>query len=481
MRLVRGCVLGGCLFAAASVPACGNDESVDSDSVILGDGVHGPQRVPAGGTLEGEHADETYIESNEAGAAVVVDTEPGKTTTVRGLNVYANGGVGILVRGGGRFVGEDLNVVCGVGVCVAVEGQSKVDLSKVDIRGTITKEVVANLVFPLKAEEAPIIGLAVARVTEATLTDVTIGGFGGFGMISVESRIAWSGGGVSGNVGVGVIQQGGDVTLDTVDVSETWKGQIGNAISSYGLVLTGAGMLHSAALRVIDNEGYGFVQDGARSDHTGLIVSDNDDVGLWLQNSPGTSTEPSLRIFGTNNVFERNRGGGIFALRAGGVDLEGIRAADAIIKEIATSDTGLAQMADGIQITEPVGDIRLNALQLDNNARIGLLLSGALPTGATVSIGGVQITGSGDYGMLPQDQFPPPDDAAVSRTPDLAAKDAASTAPLPPAGVKAAFVSVATLADNGLIGENSIISTDGSVSSGGAVDKDGLSSTGGTP
>ena len=83
---------------------------------------------------------------------------------------------------------------------------------------------------------------------------------------------------MSGNVGVGVIQHGGDVTLDTVDVSETWKGQIGNAISSYGLVLTGAGMLHSSTLRVVNNEGYGFVQDSARSEHTSLLVSDNDDV-----------------------------------------------------------------------------------------------------------------------------------------------------------------------------------------------------------
>lgn len=482
MRLVRGCVLGGCLLATVAVAACGSDDEQDQqDTVILGDGVHGPQRVPAGGTLEGEHADQAYVESNEAGAAVVVDTAPGQTTVVRGINIYANGGVGILVRGGGRFVGENINVTCGVGVCVAAEGQSDIDLSQVNIQGTITQEVVPNLVFPLKAEEAPIIGLAMSDVGDANLSEVQISGFGGFGMIALESRINWSGGGVSRNVGVGYIQQGGDVTFEGVNVEETWKGQIGNAISSFGVVLSGQGALHTTSLRVVNNEGFGIVQDDARSDHTSLVVSDNDDVGFWLQNASGTAAAPSLRIHGTGNLLERNRGGGVFALRSGGIDLEGMRAADAVIKEIATSDTGLAQMADGVQINEPAGDIRLASLDLDNNARIGLLLSGAVPSGATVDIGGVNVTGEGEYGMIPQDGFPPPNAGEVTRTSDLEAKDAAASGALPLAGIKASFVSIASLADNGLIGDGAIVQSDGTVAAGGAVDKDGLSTTGGTP
>lgn len=476
MRLVRCFVVGGSLLITGVVPACTSEEAADNGVRVLGDGVHGPQRVPAGGTLEGEHSGEASVESSDSGAAIVVDTEPGKTTTVRGINVYASGGVGILVRGGGRFVGENLVVNCSIGVCVAAEDLSEVDLGSVDINGGVTKEIVPDLVFPLPAAEAPIIGLAMVNVANSNLSNVWIEGFGGFGVISVESRISWTAGAIEKNVGVGIMQHGGAVELNDVEVTETWAGEIGNAIAPFGVVLT-AGSLNTNNFRVANNDGVGLVQDNALSEHTRLTVEGNGDVGVWVQNTPGDLTVPALRIHGEGNVIRQNLGGGVFALRSGGIDIEGLDASNMLVRQIATSDIGLAEMADGVQITEPAGSVRLANVTLNENARVGLLLNGVLPAGATVDITGVSITGSGTYGMLVQNEFPQPDLAGINRTQELVDKDAAVPGPVPFAAVRESVISVAILLSDGLIGDSSIVRNDGSIS-GGVVDESGLSSGG---
>jgi hypothetical protein len=468
MSLLRTVVLLGSLaFAVVAGPACGSDDT--TDPTLLADGVHGPQKVPAGGSVSGESAGGTVVQSLNTGAAIIVDTQQGMTTSVKNLTVDCRGGVGMIIRGNGDFVGDNLTFKCSRGVGIAAEGLGKLKLSNTKVSGNVTYEGISQLAFPVSWDKAPIVGIVLSKVSSAEFTAVDVNGFAGFGAIVVGSTTTWTGGRVSGNVGVGIMADAGDTTLSAVSVEQTWNGQTGYAIASYGVLIADKAAFHTTGMSVLANEGLGFLQDGATSSHTGLVVKDNKGVGLWVQNTSGTAAAPAFLIDGTGNELRGNKGGGIFAIGSGGISLRGLTASDAVDAQITDGETGLTTMADGVQIANPTGDLVLQDLALDNNNRVGLLLSGASPS--SVSITGVSVGGNGKYGVVAQNGFDRP---TVNYTnPELKGADESLTGTIGVAKAKEGFASVSAIGSGGLIGAGGIFDNDGNVGANGQINTSG--------
>jgi hypothetical protein len=120
-------------------------------------------------------------------------------------------------------------------------------------------------------------------------------------------------------------------------------------------------------------------------------------------------------------------------------------------------------MADGIQIAELSGGLLLRDVRLSDNARVGLLLEGDLPTGAPLSVTGVEISGAGQFGLiLPQGQDPPAG-WQVTRSPALSEADAGFTGRLEAASPRGLIPGVALVRDRGLLGEGGLLSDSGEI------------------
>ena len=474
MRIAWSCGIAAMLVCFASIEGCGSSEEADDTTKTLADGVHGPQRVPAGSTLEAEHEGEAIVESDETGAAVIVETEPGKTTTVRGVRIISHGTVGMLVVGGGAFVGEDLSIECDRGVGLVAEGPSDFHLSDTVLQGDITEARVPTLAFPLDGSEAAILGMALSRVASADLGNVDVRGFGGFGAVVVQSDVTWNRGNVAGNVGVGVIIENGHGSLSDVAIRDTWAGQVGLAIPAYGAVVSKGGLFETANVKIVDNDGIGVLQDNARAIHRDLIVTGNLDVGLWTQHAMGTLAEPALVVEGSATSLSGNRGGGLFVIESGGIDIRDAGASGALERNVVSTESVLATMADGVQITTLMGDLSLRNLRLDDNARVGLLLNGPRPASASVTMEGIQIGGLGAYGMIIQDTFGAPPDGAVTRTPALVSADEGFSGTLALAAALEGVVSLGTMAETGLVGGDGLVGADGTKGGSHAVQPGGL-------
>lgn len=467
------------LCCASLALACNSTDAEPEDETtrVLGDGIHGPQRVPAGGSLEGQHDGQATVESGDTGAAVVVDTARGQTTVVRGVNIRSRGGVGLLVRGDGVFVGEGLVIDCEAGFGVAAEGLERFELSNSIVRGNITLEEVPGLGFPLDGSLAPIVGMALSRVEEADIDQVTVSGFGGFGTILVDSSVGWSGGAIKGNVGIGLFAEGGKNRLEGLEISDTWAPQLGLAFPAYGAVVKGGASVDAVDLRVAANEGVGILQHEASGRFERLVAQDNDDVGLWVQHVEGTAQQPGAAVLGEGTDLSRNRGGGMFVLDAAGVDLRDVTVTATGERSVVSTESVLATMADGIQIAGLRGDLTIRNTSLNDNVRVGLLLSGAPPAGATVDIDGVDIAGDGAYGMIVQDAFPVPPAGAVTRTNALAEADQALSSILALAEPRMDLAQLGAVREGRLIGEGGMLDAEGVLGHEGVVSRGGLGSS----
>jgi hypothetical protein len=471
-------VLGLCWFVA-----CGDNlgdplealrQASAGETVLLPDGTYaGPLVVPAGVTLKAEHAGGATIEMSQGQPAIVAETAPGSAPTVlSGLVVSSAGTVALLARGTGELRGEGLAIRCTRGVGVAAEGLASFSLSQSSVSGSVTSSDLERLVFPVKASEAPLVGLVLSRVKTFQLSDLSLEQFGGFGAVFVDSNGSWTQGTVSRNVGVGIMQDGGSVALSDVQVDGTVPGQRGTAILAYGMVATGKGLMLTSRLRVAHNSGYGLVQQDLSSQHGALTVQANSDVGIWLQNTTGTAGTPAIVI--ADAEILGNKGGGLFAMGSGGILLRDTTVSQAAEKKIPVEETGLTTMADGIQVSQLTGELRLEDLTLSDNARVGVLLSGPAAPGAEVSLSGVKITGSGSYGLILEDGHLSSPSWKISRDPKLEQADQGFTGRLGVASLQATVPSVSAIRKNGLLGTSGLLGTDGSGGAGTAVGQVGL-------
>jgi hypothetical protein len=349
-------------------------------------------------------------------------------------------------------------------VGVAAERTSTLELSEVQLKGGITEAKVKDLTYPLSASQAPIIGLVLSKVSSATLEKVDISGFGGFGAALAGSKVSWDGGTVSGNVGVGVIAEGGEVSLKGVTVKDTLSGERGLAILSFGVVVTGEANVTTDGLQVTGGRGFGIAQHGSRAAHTGLVVQGNDDVGLWLQNAAGSAGAPVLAVGGQSRL-DKNRGGGLFVLASGGVELDDLEVSSTTKKTVTAGTLGAVEMADGIQLAALTGGVTLQNLKISGNARVGILLSGK-PPAEKVALSGVVITGPGKYGLIPENDFVPDASWQFTRDTQLEQADKNLSGTLGAAAPKTGLPDLGKLAEDGLL-SSGLLDGKGSVGQGG--------------
>jgi hypothetical protein len=442
--------------------------------VTLEDGTHqGPMTVAAGGTLRAANPGGATVE-NDSGAVIIAETAPGKTTTVSGLKVKSAGGVAILVKGSGDFKGENLDVACTKGIGIAAEDASSFALASTNVSGNITADQIPNLYFPLKGTEYPIIGTIVSKTTKVTIADVTVTGFGGFGAVFVASNGSWDRGAVTGNVGVGIMQSGGTLIVSNVKIDGTQAGERGMAIFSYGMVAANKATLSTDHVEIADNKGFGILQEDSSSSHDGLKLNRNTEVGLWVQKSPGTVSAPSLVIKGENNELNDNKGGGIFAIESGGIDVSAASLSRAVVKKITAGETGLVEMADGLQVSNLTGDLKVNNASFADNARIGVLLSGTPAPGANVTFDGVTVTGASQYGLLGVDGFTVGTGWGVTKDATLAEVDSNFAGTLGVASATSKVPSLGKVESSGLIGGSGIVSESGDVTQAASVGEHGL-------
>jgi hypothetical protein len=202
---------------------------------------------------------------------------------------------------------------------------------------------------------------------------------------------------------------GGEVTLTDVTLE---KSGLGLWVSGAHVLMTGgrsaehasdslsaaAGVIAQEGARieldgvtVENNAGVGVLIDGAAT--TAVVksgsISDNAERGLWAQRVAGTSAAPAVRIEGT--TFERNRIVGLGGLEARGIIVVGGRVADTVSAPVVTDLATTEQVGDGVGLFGGTGDVRLENLTLEANARAAGIIdagnAGIIVVGGKVTAG----------------------------------------------------------------------------------------------
>lgn len=376
--------------------------------------------VPAGVTLLGQGQAVTTIVAPAGETAITLT--PGTTATqLRQLSVEADA-TGIIARGSGAASVTDVTVRSTGDIAMGVEALTDFSLSSVHLVGPL------DVGAPVTIDMAETHGLVVVDVASADLDNVNVSGFTEFGAILVESTTVWTTGSLSDNVSTGLLVHGGSLTLSHVDISATRQGY--GLTPPYGAVFSADADVTTTDLQVIGGEGVGLLHDATTAQHVDLVITDNDDAGVWIQQSNGVS------VSGSNSLLSDNRLAAIVV-----VDSSNITFSDATIETTGlvsrVSGTSTVEVGDGIELVRATDSITLQNLTLSNNERIGLLVELGSGSMTGIEITDVTIEGTGSQlGAVAQggtvaDGW----DSGISRDSDVAANDDAFTGTLDVVGL----------------------------------------------
>lgn len=342
--IATGCATDPCDDLQAALDGAAAGEAVELGACT----VSGSFTIPAGVELAGE-----------GGAVVRGSIAMGEASTLRGVRVESST-VGI--EAGAASI-EGVTVVAERGIGVRVRGTSA--LLGVEIAGPVTPEN-ADAVPPMpSAGETATHGLVVENA-EVALSDVSVRGFAGFGVVLSASTVYWNGGAATGNLGTGVFVSGGTLTLTDVEIAGTLGGV--QPLPAYGAVFTGGAAIESDGLSIHDNEAYGILQNSSTSTHTALVAESNRDVALWVQASDRFEISGESRVAG-------NRIAGVVLVDAANV---AIRNSTIDMTEVGTridGEVGTVEVGDGILGVLPNADtLRLENVRLTGNGRAGIVI-----------------------------------------------------------------------------------------------------------
>lgn len=418
------------LSCLALLSGCGDDDPPPAcDAATLGDRlegagagdtvevgacrVQGSFRVPAGVTLKGAGRDATVLVGPEGEVALTLDNGPVDSATVAvDLSIESGGRVGLLASGAGNVVIERVDVRATRGVALAVADAVDATIRDVNLQGPVTIENALRQPAPPAPDEddpeayqdalaafardtAPH-GLVVVAVADATLEGITAHGFAQVGALIYDSHGRWTGGEVSGNLGLGLAQFGGDLVVEGVSVTTTLKGS--RLLPPFGVLLADDASFESTDLVVADNESQGIVQIASTALHTNLTASGNGETAIFVQDATALTIE--------GGELSDNALAGIIARDSTGISLHDLSIRDT---RLATTvvDTGSAEVGDGIQLTGSTDDVDVDTVTLSGNQRAGLLIDLHGGTGAGVHLAGLTVDGTGDqYGVIAQDGTP---------------------------------------------------------------------------
>ncbi|MBI2897995.1 MAG: hypothetical protein HYY06_30865 [Deltaproteobacteria bacterium] len=420
-------------------PLCDAEELTDAlesagsgDTVRVGScRVRGSFTVPAGVSLTGAGRDVSILEGLSNTVAVFLEPgNDGSATRLADLAVESDGPADLAVPSDGTFAigarGDGQGVVALEAVDVRAQrgfGMGAQDLSDLEM----TDVTLTGQVTPENAAYSPdgwaTHGLALLRIGEAALTDVTVTGFMEFGAALVETSTTWIGGGAPRNIGAGLSQWDGDADLQGLDLSETLERGI-EFTAAAGIFSSGA-RVESVGLVVNDGQAYGLFHDNASAAHVDLVANDND----WPAASAQFCT--SFEISGSAGELARNGQAGLTVIESTTVAVAGARIAETtpFLTLLQVGDEQVQdEMADGLQIVGPIETLTLQRLVVANNGRVGILID-LKEGGADIGTSDVTVEGTGEQlgAIAQQGNVPDGWDSGVTRQGATAENDPART------------------------------------------------------
>jgi hypothetical protein len=422
----------GAIALAIVSSGCSDDEAICSageleaalgragpgDTVRVGAcRITGAFTVPAGVTIAGQGPEASVIVAEEGGLAI--ELIPGtEATRAVDLSVESNGRIAVLARGSGRISLERVDVQAMKGVALGAEGLEGLTLTDVTLDGPVTPENADELPFEWTAEDTATHGLFIVSVEAAELNDVTSRGFAGFGAAIGDSGVTWRGGGVSDNLGTGLLVQGGTATLDGVALRHTFQKSMSLGVAYGGVFVAGA-VVETSGLEVSDGEQFGILHESATVRHIDLVARDNGDAALWAQHCP------SLEISGAATELRGNRLAGVVLIDPEEVTLRDAEIAVTTLAPYTVGESGLFDAGDGVHLVRPAGSVLMEGLSLEGNERVGVLVDLGDEEMEGVTFDGVTVNGSDDQlGVIVQNgTFPEGWDTGVTREGDASGND----------------------------------------------------------
>lgn len=378
--LVVGC--GGDPCDANGLTAALRDARPGSTVQVGACTVRGEFTVPAGVTLRGRGSTQTVIASGTTairigGAGAVVDS----------LRVEQAGGTGITATGVSDVTIRNVEIRTALGrAAIGLRDVATATLTDVTIVGPVTPENASSVPSPPASTTTALFGIALSSVGAATLTRVSVSGFGYSGFGALASTTTWNDGTVQSNLGIGVWVSGGRAMLSRVSILRTLVGV--RPEPTYALATGGGAEITTMSCTIERAEGgFGVLHDGGSVRHQGLAARGNAAAAIIAQRTTSMAV--------TGAMIEDNQFGGIIAVEAGGLRIEDSTIRNTRTTTRALSDWGMVTVGDGIQLVRPVmGTVVRNAM-LENNERAGVLLDLGRGTSATVALDGVTVNGSG--------------------------------------------------------------------------------------
>lgn len=352
----------------------------------------GPLTVPAGVTLDGDPSIEIVTTGPGAVLIVQTDDESGYPTVVRNVTLRPKRGVGLLVLGNGSFEGHGIQITVDAGIGVVAEGPKQFSLRDSQIRGAEGLDLLRKERFPVLSINKPIIGLALSKLGNVQLKNVTVEHFIGVGALLSQSNGRWEGGRIGEQVGVGLYVHGGQLALENLAVDRNAASStLFPSLTSFGVVVGGGAQLQSKKLRISQNDGLGLVHAAGTGLHEELLVADNGRIGV--------SVQATGRVTLQKSSVARNSGVGILARGAASLRVE-----DSTVSGTKTLPEGRAErLGDGLQIVMPIERLHLARVHFLDNARAACVLHGSAPgPRGSMEISAVSIGGKGAMGLVVQ-------------------------------------------------------------------------------
>jgi len=469
-----------CSDLASALAAAEPGAELTAPSCELTEGI----TVPAGVTLRGP-SDGAVTITTASGAALTVETRGGSTTIVEGLTLSSSGSVAILLLGDGDVELRDLQVDASAGFGLVGEGLTRVVAESITISGSIGD--VRAVRYPIDPDLFPAIGVALSEIADASLENVDVSGFVGFGAVLSNVDGGWSDSALSDNLGVGALVQGGELSLTEVIVSGTANcPHVSCAASNQVFALavaqssSGPTRLDTFGLELRENAGIGYFQDGAQTSttHQRLSISGNQLVGAWIQNVAGGEELLAFDLDGSDGAIRDNGGAGVVLHSAAGVRLDGATVSGTRVISVGVEDAGTVNMADGIQVIDLEGRLELRDVLIATaneagTARVGLLVDGAIAENGFV-VDGLAIEGSEGLGLLLQNGAEQPADWDVNVSEPLRQNDDAFDGSVDSAAAIGVAPSAGAIAENGLVGPNGLVDEEGALGLLGAIAENGI-------
>ena len=324
-------MLAGCGGAESICDADGLKDALAAGGTVEVGGceISGSFTVPAGSTLRGI----------DATSAIRGNLDLAADTRLESLRVIASDGVAVSSAGG--VIANVQIETTGIGIGVE---DGTIELTNVVVDG----KDIAKYDVVLVRTTATIDNLQTTKAMEA-------------GAVLAASNFTWTGGSATDNRALGILVEGGQGTLDNVEVSLTRQGA--RLRPAFGAVFTDEADVSSEGLRLSENEGYGLLHHTGTGAHLNVEARDNGDTAVWVQQADG------LEVTGTivDNMFA-----GVVVVDSDAVNLHDATIDRTIQALRLLEETGAVEVGDGIHLVR--SNATLRDLTLSDNERAGILV-----------------------------------------------------------------------------------------------------------